>query len=29
MRWDQSDSFKPLGKFGGRMRPYLSEQERR
>ncbi len=28
MRWDQSDSFKPLGKSGGRVRPHLSEQER-
>ena len=28
MRWDQSDSLKPLGKSGGRMRPNLSEQER-
>ncbi len=29
MRRDQPDSVKPLGKFGGRMRPNLSEQERR
>jgi hypothetical protein len=28
MRRDQSDSFKPLTKFGGRMRPDLGEQER-
>jgi hypothetical protein len=27
MRWDQSDSVKPLGKFRRRERPHLSEQK--